>query len=296
MKTLATSLLVFMISASIPAQAQEVNAAPAATASASAPADLQPLLRALQGAVDAVIATQEGEKLSTELEALRIPEYQKWFLATFGPEEGAKLAAIYSETLQKTENRVMEYFVRDAARGGQITADLASGGSVPQKTEFQQHFDNAIRRVLKQPALFYRVEYRSNPDSPSPILYPLGYVTLVSGAYCLLGGNVLRALPEMPAPRLRIGGNVLAARAISKVQPVYPTEARRQHISGTVRMHAIIAKDGSIKNLEVLAGHPSLVDAALDAVRQWRYQPTLLEGEPVEIDTTIDVTFSLNRN
>jgi protein TonB len=60
-------------------------------------------------------------------------------------------------------------------------------------------------------------------------------------------------------------------------------------------LHAIIAKDGTVQQLEVMSGHPLLVQAALDAVRQWRYQPTLLNGEPVEVDTTVDVIFSLNQ-
>jgi TonB family protein len=294
MRILLTSLIVFMICGSVPALAQDVNGVAATSASATVPADLQALLRSVQEAVDAVIASKEGEKLSTQLEALRIPQYQAWFLATFGAENGAKLGSIYSETAEKTESRVMEYFVLHAPGGGQITATLASGGSVPQKTEFLQQFDNAIRRALQQPALFYRVEYRSNSASDSPTVYSLGYVTLVAGTYRLVGGNVLRSLPEMPSPRLRMGGNVIAAKIVNRVQPVYPTEARMQHISGTVRMHAIIAKDGSIKNLEVISGHPSLADAALEAVRQWRYQPTMLEGEPVEVDTTIDVIFALN--
>jgi protein TonB len=66
-------------------------------------------------------------------------------------------------------------------------------------------------------------------------------------------------------------------------------------ISGTVRLHAIIGKDGSVTQLEVINGHPLLVQSALDAVRQWRYRPTLLNSEPVEVDTTIDVIFSLNQ-
>jgi TonB family protein len=77
--------------------------------------------------------------------------------------------------------------------------------------------------------------------------------------------------------------------------PVYPDEARMAHISGTVRFHAIIGKDGKIKQLEFVSGHPALKEAAFDAVRQWRYQPTLINGDPVEVDTTIDVTFQLNR-
>jgi TonB family protein len=85
---------------------------------------------------------------------------------------------------------------------------------------------------------------------------------------------------------------VQAARILNRVQPVYPPLARQTRISGTVRLHAIIGKDGTIQSLEVMSGHPLLQQAALDAVRQWRYQPTLLNGEPVDVDTTIDVIFS----
>lgn len=86
------------------------------------------------------------------------------------------------------------------------------------------------------------------------------------------------------------------ARLIKKVSPEYPKKARKQHVQGAVRLHAIIAKDGSVKNLEVVSGDPLLVDAALKAVRQWRYEPTLIDGQPVEVDTTIDVKFALNQN
>ena len=79
------------------------------------------------------------------------------------------------------------------------------------------------------------------------------------------------------------------------MQPLYPPLARQTRISGTVRPHAIIAKNGTVEQLEVISGHPLLVQAALDAVRQWKYQPTTLNGEAVEVDTTIDVIFSLNQ-
>jgi protein TonB len=117
----------------------------------------------------------------------------------------------------------------------------------------------------------------------------------------VLGGVIggMGGAPPPPRPHqtgpLRVGGNVQAARIVNRVQPVYPPLARQTRISGTVRLHAIIGKDGAIKELEVMNGHPLLQQAALDAVRQWRYQPTLLNGEPVDVDTTIDVIFSLNQ-
>ena len=117
----------------------------------------------------------------------------------------------------------------------------------------------------------------------------------------VLGGVIggMGGAPPPPKPHqtgpLRVGGNVQAARIVNRVQPVYPPLARQTRISGTVRLHAIIGKDGAITSLEVMSGHPLLQQAALDAVRQWRYQPTLLNGEPVDVDTTIDVIFSLNQ-
>jgi protein TonB len=116
----------------------------------------------------------------------------------------------------------------------------------------------------------------------------------------VIGGVIggVGGAPPPPKPtqtRIRQGGAVTAASLINKVQPAYPPLARQTRISGTVRLHAIISKDGSVQQLEVLSGHPLLVQAALDAVRQWRYRPTTLNGEPVEVDTTIDVIFSLNQ-
>jgi periplasmic protein TonB len=116
----------------------------------------------------------------------------------------------------------------------------------------------------------------------------------------VIGGVIggMGGAPPPPKPtqsRIRQGGNVQAAKLVNKVQPSYPPLARQTRISGTVRLHAIIGKDGSVQQLEVMSGHPLLVQAALDAVRQWRYQPTTLNGDAVEVDTTIDVIFSLNQ-
>ena len=116
----------------------------------------------------------------------------------------------------------------------------------------------------------------------------------------VIGGVIggMGAAPPPPKPnvtRITRGGNVQAAMLINRVTPVYPPLARQTRISGTVRLHALIAKDGTVQQLEVMSGHPLLVQAALDAVKQWRYRPTLLNGEPVEVDTTIDVIFTLNQ-
>jgi protein TonB len=92
---------------------------------------------------------------------------------------------------------------------------------------------------------------------------------------------------------IRVTGGVEEARLLYGPRPVYPAIAKAAHSQGVVRMEAIIAADGVIRNLHVLSGPPLLVDAARDAVRQWRYQPTLLNGVAVEVLTEIDVNFRL---
>jgi protein TonB len=115
----------------------------------------------------------------------------------------------------------------------------------------------------------------------------------------IIGGVTSGPPPPPPPPkpktpqRIRVGGQVEAAKLIFKPTPEYPPLAKMARIQGSVKLEAIISKDGTIQDLKVLSGHPLLVKAALDAVKQWRYQPTLLNGEPVEVVTEIDVNFTL---
>jgi outer membrane biosynthesis protein TonB len=99
--------------------------------------------------------------------------------------------------------------------------------------------------------------------------------------------------PMVPPQRIKVGGNVQAANLISKVTPAYPVEAKAAHIQGKVRFTAFIGKDGVIERLDLVEGPALLVPAATDAVKQWIYKPTLLNGNPVEVITQIDVNFTL---
>jgi len=100
--------------------------------------------------------------------------------------------------------------------------------------------------------------------------------------------------PKPDVAPVRLTSTILSAQLIKKVVPLYPVLAVRTRVSGTVHLEGILAKDGTIRNLQVLSGHPLLVPAALDAVRQWVYRPTLLNGVPVEVIAPIDVVFTLN--
>jgi protein TonB len=101
------------------------------------------------------------------------------------------------------------------------------------------------------------------------------------------------AIPKAAPQRVRVSQGVSQGLLIHKVQPVYPALARQGRFQGTVVLQALIGKDGAIQNLHVVSGHPMLQGAAMDAVKQWRYKPYYLNGEPVEVETTVNVIFSL---
>ena len=111
----------------------------------------------------------------------------------------------------------------------------------------------------------------------------------------VLGSSRRNPPPPEKAPPVRIkqGGDVEQALLITQAKPVYPPLGLQIHLQGDVVLRAVIDKGGSVVELQVISGHPLLVKAAMDAVRQWRYKPTLLNGEPVEVDTTITVSFLL---
>jgi TonB family protein len=115
----------------------------------------------------------------------------------------------------------------------------------------------------------------------------------VSGSGDLV--TVQISAPGGAAPAtIRVGGNVQTANLVNKVAPVYSAAAKAAGIQGKVQMDVIIAPEGYVREIKVTSGDPMLAQAALDAVKQWTYKPTLLNGSPVEVDTTVEVNFTLN--
>src|SRR5580700_4105982 len=102
------------------------------------------------------------------------------------------------------------------------------------------------------------------------------------------------AVPKIATPqRVRVSSGVSTGLLIRKVPPTYPPLARQARIQGVVVLQAQISKEGNIQNLQLISGHPMLAPAAIEAVKQWKYKPYLLNGEPVEVDTQVQVNFTL---
>jgi len=159
--------------------------------------------------------------------------------------------------------------------------------------------DGRLRTPTKIPE---KVAMVKEEDSPPPMT-SAGVVGGVPGGVPggqmggVIGGIIGSApvaVPKVAVQRIRVSQGVSQGNLINQVKPGYPAIAKNARIQGSVVLHAIISKQGSIENLRAVSGHPMLIPAAMEAVRQWRYKPYYLNGEPVEVETTVTVNFTLS--
>jgi TonB family protein len=247
----------------------------------------------------------DGARASALAQSMILPDPAAWYLETFGPgiasDEGAKYAADRS----RLPSEVLGFFF-GALQGHYDDVTAARFAETCDDNAGDTAFGTLQLRI--QPAPLYELRFRNG--SQFLRFFALAFVD--GGFRFVLAPKIPDHFPYRPRParnpdaqndstgsdapgtRIRQGGFVTASRLIKRVQPEYPSTARDEHLQGTVRLHAIISKDGSVSQLVVLQGYCSLAKSSVDAVSRWRYSPTMLAGQPVEIDTTIDVIFSLN--
>jgi protein TonB len=156
--------------------------------------------------------------------------------------------------------------------------------------------DGALRTPSKIPKKVQMIEHEEAPQQNSGVVG--GVVGGVPGGSSggVIGGIIGSAAPppKVAAPqKLRVSSGVADGLKVHDVQPQYPQMARIAHIQGDVLLQATISKSGVIENLRAVQGHPILIQAAMDAVKQWKYKPYILNGEPVEVETTIKVQFHM---
>jgi periplasmic protein TonB len=164
---------------------------------------------------------------------------------------------------------------------------------------------NIINGQLRTPTKIpEKVQMIKEEEAPPPVMSASGVVGGVPGGVPggqmggVIGGIISStpvAVPKVATPqRVRVSQGVSQGLLVKKVQPAYPPLARQARIQGQVILQAEISKDGSIENLRLISGHPMLAPAAIEAVKQWRYKPYMLNGEPVAVETTVMVNFTLS--
>src|SRR5499427_47066 len=175
--------------------------------------------------------------------------------------------------------------------------------AVPIKVVKQIQSDLVNGQLRTPTKIPEKVQMIKEEEAPPPVMATTGVVGGVPGGVPggSMGGvigSVLSAtpvaVPKIATPqRVRVSSGVSQGLLIRKVPPTYPPLARQARIQGTVILQAQISKTGDIENLTLISGHPMLAPAAIEAVKQWKYKPYLLNGEPVEVETQVQVNFTL---
>jgi protein TonB len=156
--------------------------------------------------------------------------------------------------------------------------------------------DNSFHAPTKIPHEIHEITTEAAPSSGVAGMSGMGGGSAGGALGGIMGaigtGPAIVVQKAKPTGPIRVSSGVATGNLINKIQPIYPAIAKAAHVQGTVILHAIISKTGTIDNLTVESGPPMLRQAAIDGVRQWRYKPYLLNGEPTEVDTTITVNFT----
>lgn len=251
-------------------------------------------------------ARKAGDKSTADavLRSFVLPDPERWFTRTFGEDVGKQMAGQYipmSHALVQQLQGTMDHLedmkfndveVRKFDRPCDDHADDYVYPLLLARTEqaplYEATFRNGNSYQVMNSFVFVEGAFRY-----------IGRVNIPDG---LLFDELKSKASDTPAAAsnvkksLKLGGSVAAGRLLKRVPPVYPEDARTKYVQGTVRLLAVIQEDGSIGELRVAKGVCSLSKAAIEAVKQWKYQPFLVNGQNVRIYTTIDTTFTLNRN
>jgi TonB family protein len=242
------------------------------------------------------------QDLAPYAKSLLLPDADNWFQSVFGDSAGAALASASElarngiefgapETLATLRKKDLTE-VR-AVRFDDSCNPLATAAEYP------------VLLLRQRPEPLYDVRFS---DGSKESVW--AYFAYVDGAFRFIGSlkkanagypfqqrktQASADAAEPPHKSIRVGGTVAAANLIHQETPRYPQEAKDNHIQGTVLLHAVIGKDGTIRLLDLNEGVCALAGSSMEAVKNWRYKPTLLNGEPVEVDTTISVIFTLGK-
>jgi len=299
---------VVILSPAIPLLAQ--SASPRPPSSATTPNfDYPDSTSGLEHLVKDIIKAQkenDGVRAATLLQSLILPNPREWYDRIFGGDVAETPESLYEKAGSSIPTSMAHFF---------LNAQSENMDQV-QVVRFEKSCDDnagedafGILHARQQPVPLY--ELRLLHGDKFLRLFAFAFVE-GSFRYIItpkMDGKVFGAArpktasssggqatntPDSSAPYYRVGGTVQAAKLIKRVQPEYPDVARREHLQGAVKLHALISKDGSLRKLYVIKGYCSLARSSLNAVSQWRYSPTLLLGNPVEVDTEIDVFFKLS--
>ena len=237
--------------------------------------------------VMASIKSGDKEKSSAAIASLAIPPNSDWFVKTFGPAEGARLES-KKEELQNKPQEWLENRIEGCIEAGKMDVEIQ--GLHVSGDAFEALQQAVLLAMVAATPVYSAGAQRDSKDRARKFL---GDFVYFDGGFHYIDRQIWEALSSTHPLRIRVGGDVAAARVVQRVDPEYSAEARDRRMEGTVVLHVIIGIDGKVRKVDSISGPPELIQAATNAVQQWIYQPTLLNDWPIEMDTQVAVVFSL---
>jgi TonB family protein len=215
----------------------------------------------------------DSARLQSMIRETEIPDYQSWFTTNFGQEKGESWAQPYGRWLEKNQKEFQELLAQLAQMDGEFAIE---------KMDTAKRYD-----LLNGPLDGYLVSWKRPTAPKGEELVTIGDFFFVERKFRWDSNTQYLPFQE------RKTASIVVAKLIRRVAPEYPEEARQKAIQGTVVLNVVLLKDGSVTVQNVAVGDPILSPAAIEAVRQWRYEPTMLNGQPIEVETKISVLFTL---
>ena len=224
--------------------------------------------------------SDDQSKLWSKIAEMEIPDYGNWFVRAYGQEKGQALATEYGKYLNADKQRFEMLWTEFTKQEGDIS--IRSLDAPNRKFNAAKPDD-----PLANPTDEFEARWKKTDASAGPASQGIGYFCFVDGKFRLkrFAFNEERILSRVKP------GPVVPGKLLDRVQPVYPEAARQLRIRGMVSLNVVIHKDGTVTVQNVGAGHPLLVPPALAAVQQWKYEPTTIGGEPVDVEAKVYVVF-----
>jgi TonB family protein len=252
---------------------QETGAKTTQSSTAESYPDTTDGLRSLLTDLLFTAKSDDPSKLWSKIADMEIPNYEHWFTATFGQDKGESWAEPYGKSLRANEKQFHDLLMQLAPQDGEISV---------QTVDTTKKYD-----TLTGPLDEYLADWKKSGAPEGQSVEHIGFFYFIEGKF--RWDSTVRFVRIQKAN----SGSLFPARLTKRVPPEYPEEARQKRIQGTVVLNATIRKDGSVTVQSVASGDPVLSPAAIKAVRHWHYEPTLLNGQPVEVKTQIQVVFML---
>lgn len=229
---------------------------------------------------------------------LLMPENSTWFTDVYGPGFGASLARAYRKEIPDLEEEIRKIYEADA-RAGLLQAKVSKYANPEAVNAPIDDFLNCMNQIVP----LYEASFLGDRPTMQFALRPGnlkqtggdldGFFVFYQGGFRFIPTNILTVLPSERPVRIHLGMNVMQSKLLMKVYPKYPEEALKKRLQGKVVVRLELDINGNIQEAKLIEGDPVLGRAFMEAVKQWRFEPTTLDGDPVEVEVDAETVFEV---